>query len=86
MSHSNGGPATDKFDMVTALVDWVERGVAPDRIVASVRGKNAAAPNPEIPANWSPDRTRPLCPYPAVAQYIGSGDLEDAVSFECRGP
>ena len=83
MNHCRGGPATDQFDMLTALVDWVEQGRAPDAVVASARGPGAAEPNPELPAGWSPTRTRPLCPYPQVAVYRG-GDVERADSFACR--
>ena len=84
MNHGSGGIATDQFDALAALVDWVEFGVAPDRIVATARGAgNPGGENPELPAEWAPDRTRPLCPYPAVARYDGSGDPERAESFTC---
>jgi feruloyl esterase len=84
MGHSGGGPATDQFDGLRALVDWVEYGVAPDRIVASARGAgNAGGVNTELPAGWSATRTRPLCPYPLVARYKG-GDRELAASFACE--
>jgi feruloyl esterase len=83
MNHCRGGPATDQFDMLSALVDWVEQGRAPDAIVASARGPGAAEVNPEVPANWSANRTRPLCPYPQLAMYQG-GDIERASSFACR--
>ncbi|RCW75543.1 tannase/feruloyl esterase family alpha/beta hydrolase [Pseudorhodoferax soli] len=85
MNHCSGGPATDQFDMVAALVDWVEKGVAPDRIVASARGAgNAGGVNADVPAGWAADRSRPLCPYPQVARYNGSGSLELASSFSCK--
>ena len=84
MGHSRGGPATDQFDGLTAIVNWVEKGQAPDRIVAGARGPgNAGGVNPEVPADWSPTRTRPLCPYPLVARYQG-GDKEVASSFACQ--
>lgn len=73
MNHCNGGPSTDRFDAFGALVAWVERGTAPDRIVAT------AGPN----TPW-PGRTRPLCPFPAVARYNGNGSIEEAASFSCR--
>jgi feruloyl esterase len=73
MNHCAGGPATDQFDAFSALVAWVEKGTAPDQIVAK------AGPN----TPW-PGRTRPLCAYPKVARYKGAGSLEDAASFECR--
>ncbi|MGH6627159.1 MAG: tannase/feruloyl esterase family alpha/beta hydrolase [Burkholderiaceae bacterium] len=84
MNHSRGGPATDQMDMVDALVKWVEQGQAPDAVVAQARGPGSAMPNPEIPASWSPTRTRLLCPYPQVPRYKGSGDTENAASFSCQ--
>ncbi|WP_284617416.1 tannase/feruloyl esterase family alpha/beta hydrolase [Aquabacterium humicola] len=85
MGHCSGGPATDQFDMLASLVDWVENGRAPDQVTASARGAgNAGGVNPEVPAGWAADRTRPLCPYPQVARYKGTGSLESAASFECR--
>lgn len=85
MNHCSGGPATDQFDMLTPLVDWVEKGQAPERVVASARGPgNAGGVNIDVPAAWSASRTRPLCPYPQVARYQGSGDIENAANFSCR--
>ena len=85
MNHCSGGPATDQFDMVNALVQWVEQGRTPDRVVATARGTgNAGGVNTELPAGWSANRSRPLCPYPQVARYNGSGDTESAASFTCQ--
>ncbi|MET0268527.1 MAG: tannase/feruloyl esterase family alpha/beta hydrolase [Duganella sp.] len=85
MNHCSGGPSAEQFDMLTPLVNWVERGQAPDSITASARGAgNAGGGNASVPANWSPNRTRPLCPYPKTAQYRGSGSIEDAASFSCQ--
>jgi feruloyl esterase len=85
MTHCSAGPATDQFDMLTPLVAWVENGVAPDSVVAQARGAgNAAGVNPDIPAGWAANRTRPLCPYPKVARYNGSGSIESADNFSCR--
>ncbi|MGH1565444.1 tannase/feruloyl esterase family alpha/beta hydrolase [Mumia sp. DW29H23] len=85
MGHVRGGPATDQLDGLAAIVAWVEHGDAPDRIIASARGQgNPGGVNPDVPADWAPDRTRPLCPYPAIARYT-RGDPEDASSFVCRG-
>ncbi len=85
MGHCSGGPATDQFDMLSALVAWVEKGAAPDRVTASARGAgNAGGVNAELPADWAANRSRPLCPYPKVARYNGSGSLESADSFSCR--
>ena len=77
MTHCSDGLALDKFDALTALIDWVEKGKAPDRIIATVDPANK-----EIPASWSPTRTRPLCAWPNYARYK-SGDPESADSFEC---
>lgn len=85
MNHCSGGPATDQFDMLTPLVKWVEQGQAPDSVVASARGAgNSGGVNADLPAAWSATRTRPLCAYPKVARYKGSGSIEDAASFSCQ--
>ncbi|WP_221583374.1 tannase/feruloyl esterase family alpha/beta hydrolase [Microbacterium sp. G2-8] len=84
MAHVQGGMATDQFDALGALVTWVEQGEAPDSMVATARGEgNLAGVNAEVPAEWSADRTRTLCPYPEVARYTG-GDPETASSFACK--
>ena len=73
MNHCAGGPSTDQFDAFGALVNWVEKDVAPDRIVATAR----------MGTPW-PGRTRPLCAYPQRAVYKGSGSIDEAASFACR--
>ena len=78
MGHVRGGPSTDQYDGLTALVDWVEHGSAPDRIDAWVNPANA-----DVPAGWAADLSRPLCPYPSVARYE-SGDPDSADSFVCK--
>jgi hypothetical protein len=72
MNHCGGGDATDQFDVLAPLVEWVEHGHAPDKILA--------AANPRAP--W-PNRTRPLCVYPSIARYDGVGSTEKAESFKC---
>ncbi len=72
MGHCGGGNGTSTFDMVTALDQWVDGGTAPGRINAS-RVRDGKV-----------DRTRPLCAWPQVAVYRGSGSIDDAASFECR--
>lgn len=81
-----GGPATDQFDMLTSLVNWVEKGQEPASVVATARGVgNAIGANPDVPASWSQSRTRPLCPYPQVARLkSGATNLEAADSFICQ--
>jgi feruloyl esterase len=69
-----GRPGPNDFDALTALEQWVERGVAPDAIIASNDGTTGVK------------RTRPLCSYPAQASYVGSGDINDAKNFVCRPP
>lgn len=84
MNHTRYGPAADQFDMVEAMMNWVEKGQVPEQIVASVRGGASTVPNKELPADWSASRTRLLCPYPSVARYTGKGDTESASHFRCE--
>jgi hypothetical protein len=85
MGHCQGGPAADQFDMLTPLVNWVERGQAPRSIVASVRAAgNVGGANADVPASWSPLRSRLLCPYPLVARYNGTGNVDFESSFTCK--
>jgi pimeloyl-ACP methyl ester carboxylesterase len=87
MNHCSGGPSTDQFDMLTPLVNWVEKGQAPDSVTATARGAgNAGGVNTDVPASWAPNRTRPLCPYPQVARYNGTGSVDDAANFTCGAP
>jgi feruloyl esterase len=74
MGHCGGGEGPNTFDMMTALEPWVEQGRVPERIVASrvTAGKV--------------ERTRPLCAYPQVARYSGTGSIDDADSFACKAP
>lgn len=74
MQHCSGGPGPNTFDALGALEQWVEQGIAPDRIVASHA------------TNGVVDRTRPLCPYPQVAVYGGQGSTDEAANFACRNP
>jgi Tannase and feruloyl esterase len=84
MNHCSGGPATDQFDMLANLVNWVEKAQAPEQVVAKARGSAANVVNTELPATWSASRARPLCVYPKVARYNGTGDVESAASFSCK--
>ena len=74
MQHCAGGPGPTVFDGLGALEQWVEHGVAPDRIVAAHQLGGVVA------------RTRPLCPHPRVARWDGRGDTDDAASFRCASP
>ena len=91
MQHCGGGPGTDSFgafvnavpadaqhDLTVAIERWVEAGVAPNEIIASKRQSN----DPKSAVT----RTRPLCPYPLVARYKGSGSTDDATNFVCANP
>ncbi|HCM26280.1 MAG: tannase [Treponema sp. GWB1_62_6] len=70
MSHVSGGPATDQFDVLTAIMDWIEKGVAPDKIIAT---GTPGGPYEKI--------SRPIFPYPAQTVYDGKGDPASASSF-----
>ena len=72
MYHSWGGDGPNTFDPLSAMEQWVEHRKAPDRMVAS-RWTNGKV-----------DRTRPLCPYPQVAQYTGAGSTDVADNFICQ--
>lgn len=72
MGHCAGGEGPNEFDALTALERWVEQGAPPAQIVATHRTAGRV------------DRTRPLCPYPQVARYKGTGSIDDAENFSCR--
>lgn len=74
MGHCGGGEGPCNFDALSALEQWVENGKPPDRIVASHSTAGRV------------DRTRPLCAYPRVAKYKGSGSTDDAANFTCAMP
>jgi len=76
MDHCTGGAGPSQFDMTTVLADWVEHGKAPEMVLA------AHLPDGP-PGTHGPDRTRPLCAYPRVAKYKGTGSTDDATSFAC---
>ena len=86
MHHCLGGPGPNQFgganqgipqmdaqhDVVAALDEWVEEGVAPQKIIATHRSNGAV------------DRTLPLCPYPQIPVYSGSGDQNAAENYHCE--
>ena len=74
MTHCAGGIGTDRFDPMTAIINWVERNKAPESLAASHAVGNQVT------------RTRPLCPYPEVARYSGNGSIDDAANFRCARP
>ncbi|MGH1472596.1 MAG: tannase/feruloyl esterase family alpha/beta hydrolase [Cellvibrionaceae bacterium] len=77
MNHCGGGPTTDQFDALSVMVEWAEKGKAPNEMTATVIPKNS-----ELPASWSKNRSRKMCPFPLVARYK-QGDVEAADSFLC---
>jgi feruloyl esterase len=74
VEHCGGGPGPNTLDALSSLEQWVEKAKAPDQIIAthSTGGKV--------------DRARPLCPYPQVAKYKGTGSTDDAANFICTLP
>jgi feruloyl esterase len=73
MEHCRGGPGPNQFNLMGVMERWRESGEAPAQITAA------------HVANNNVDRTRPLCPYPQVAVYKGTGSINDAANFVCRG-
>jgi feruloyl esterase len=74
MFHCGGGYGPNAFDKMDVIADWVENGIAPASIVASHSTAGKV------------DRTRPLCPYPQVAKYKGTGSIDEAQNFVCAAP
>jgi feruloyl esterase len=74
MDHCNGGDGATGFDALAALEQWTERGQPPERITARHLKDGII------------DRTRPLCPHPAVARYTGTGSTNDESNFVCKRP
>ena len=74
MQHCVGGPGPDHFDGLTPLRAWVEHKQAPAQIEA------------RHITDGRIDNSRPLCPYPQVAQWDGKGSPSAAASFACRNP
>jgi len=66
--HCRGGAGPDRFDALTALDEWVENGTPPASIVATTADARLS---------------RPLCPYPRLPKYKGTGATNDAANFEC---
>lgn len=75
MSHCTGGAGPATFNSLTALEQWVEQGIAPDQIIATQYVNNDPTQGVQ--------RTRPLCPYPQISKYNGTGDPNDAANFNC---
>jgi feruloyl esterase len=71
MGHCGGGEGPDTFDKISVIEAWVENGKPPARIIAAHETAGKV------------DRTRPLCPYPQIAGYNGTGSIDDASNFSC---
>jgi feruloyl esterase len=74
MAHCSGGEGPDTFDKISTMEQWVEQGKTPEQIIAAHKTAGKI------------DRTRPLCPYPQVAHYNGTGSIDEASNFSCRLP
>ena len=74
MDHCGGGDGSNTFDSIRAIEEWVEAGKAPEQIMA-LRSRDGKT-----------ERTRPLCPYPQVAKYKGTGSTDDGANFSCSVP
>ncbi len=72
MFHCNGGPGCSTMDWLGAVMDWVENGKAPEQLTGAHMENGKAT------------RTRPVCPYPQVAKYNGSGSIDEAQNFTCK--
>jgi feruloyl esterase len=82
LTHCSGGPGLTTFDTLTAIERWVEEGKAPEKLIAS----HTSLPFPDNVMTATPpasDFSRPLCPWPEVARYVGKGSKTDARSFVC---
>jgi feruloyl esterase len=74
VAHCEGGSGPDQVDWLTALENWVERGQAPEQVLAR-----------KIDAGGEPEFARPLAPYPARARYQGTGNWRSADTFQIDG-
>ena len=74
MHHCGGGPGPDRFDTLSAIEAWVEKGKAPDTILASSNSDGTTS------------RSLPLCPWPQQARYQGTGAMTDAANWRCAEP
>ena len=81
MGHCGGGPGPNQVDYLTALENWVEKGIAPDSLTAA-----AVSTSTQPGTTGTAYRTRPLCVYPKVARYKGTGSIDDAANFSCVNP
>ena len=93
MAHCGGGPATNSFsgNLLTAITAWVEKGVAPNAIIAANTNTSSPFPSgaafdPRVALNFPTGGTRPICAYPMQTRYTGTGATNDAANFVCVRP
>ena len=72
MFHCGGGPGAGVVDYLTPIIDWVENGIEPGALIGA-----------RLDSKGKVDRTRSICPYPEVALYLGTGDINKAENFTC---
>jgi len=77
MGHCSGGVGPDQADFLGAMEAWKEKGTAPNQIIATRNGGGRGGLTP---------MTRPLCPFPQLAKYSGTGSADDAKNFVCSAP
>jgi pimeloyl-ACP methyl ester carboxylesterase len=78
VNHCGGGPGADSVNLLSALEDWVEKGIAPS-------SANLVATKVDLQTG-APLLARPLCKYPLYPRYKGEGDPASAASFTCAAP
>lgn len=93
MAHCGGGPATTSFsaNLLAAITAWVEKGVAPNAIIAANTNTSSPFPSgapfdPRVALNFPTGGTRPICAYPMQTRYKGTGATNDAANFVCVRP
>ena len=74
MDHCDEGDGPNTFDSIGAIEKWVETGKAPEAIIATQLKEGKVV------------RDRPLCPFPQVATYKGTGSIDEAANFVCALP
>ncbi len=74
----------NSFDALGAMENWVERGQAPDALLASVADRQFSPGLPKALALKTPNYTMPLCKFPEMARYSGKGDVQDAKNWSCN--
>jgi len=86
MGHCRGGVGPNTFDAIGALENWVEKGQAPNQLLAAAHGLESKTGGLATAAQVTEGatRTRPLCAYPKQAKYKGSGSIDEASNFVCR--